>query len=63
MILLRNIDLGLTDLTALEYMKQRNDLGRMLPRELAHVLSLFPDKLTVLAQTSVKSSRICRESA
>ncbi|MGB0085761.1 MAG: TAXI family TRAP transporter solute-binding subunit [Rhodomicrobiaceae bacterium] len=54
-ILLRNIDLGLTDLTALEYMKQRNDLSQMLPRELAHVLTLFPDKLTILAQTSVKS--------
>ncbi len=56
-VLLRNIDLGITDLTALEYMKQSKELSPALQRELAHVLTLFPDKLTILARKSIRTIR------
>ena len=55
MILLRNVDLAITDLTALEQMKQSKDLSQMLTRELAHVLTLFPDRLAILARKTVKT--------
>lgn len=55
LILLRHIDVGITDLSALERMKRSMDLGQLLLRKVAHVVTLFPDKLQILARTSIKS--------
>lgn len=55
LILLRHIDLAITDLTALEKMKRSTDLSQLLPREIAHVVTLFPDKLQLFARTGIKS--------
>jgi TRAP-type uncharacterized transport system substrate-binding protein len=52
-ILLRNIDIGLTDLTALEHMRRSQDLSQFLAREIAHIVTLFPDKLSILARTNI----------
>ncbi|NJM35635.1 MAG: ABC transporter substrate-binding protein [Rhodomicrobium sp.] len=52
-ILLRNIDLGLTDLTALEHMRRSQNLSQFLAREIAHVVTLFPDKLSIMARTNI----------
>lgn len=53
LILLRNIDLALTDLTVLKWMNQSTELSAMLSREVAHVVTLFPDKLSLLAKNSI----------
>ncbi len=55
LILLRHVDLGVTDLTALENMKRSKDLSQMLQREVAHVVTLFPDKLQIFASARIKS--------
>jgi TRAP-type uncharacterized transport system substrate-binding protein len=55
LVLLRNIDLAITDLTVLEDMKEAKDLSLALHREVAHVLTLFPDKLTILARKTIRS--------
>lgn len=55
LILLRNMDVGITDMTALERMKRSKELSLNLALELSHVATLFPDKLQILARTSVPS--------
>jgi TRAP-type uncharacterized transport system substrate-binding protein len=55
LILLRHIDLAITDLTALEKMKRSQDVSQFLQREIAHIVTLFPDKLQLFAQTGIKS--------
>jgi TRAP-type uncharacterized transport system substrate-binding protein len=54
-ILLRNIDLAITDFTILNHMRQSRDLSQMLSREIAHVMTLFPEKLSILARTDIQS--------
>lgn len=54
-VLLRNMDVGITDLTALERMRRSRDLSQNLALEVSHVMTLFPDKLQILARTSVQS--------
>ncbi|WP_170937241.1 TAXI family TRAP transporter solute-binding subunit [Rhodomicrobium sp. R_RK_3] len=56
-ILLRNMDVAITDLTTLERMRRSKDLSQNLALELAHLVTLFPDKLQILANTGVKSIR------
>jgi uncharacterized protein len=55
LILLRNMDVGITDLTALERMKRSKDLSQNLALEVSHVATLFPDKLQILARTTIAS--------
>jgi TRAP-type uncharacterized transport system substrate-binding protein len=53
LVLLRNIDLALTDLTVLNWMNQSKEISPALFREVAHVVTLFPDKLSVLARSDL----------
>lgn len=55
LVLLRNIDMAITDLTVLESMKESKQLSKMLPREVAHVVTLFPDKITILARKDIET--------
>jgi len=54
-ILLRNIDLAITDMTALNHLREADDLSKMLSREIAHVVTLFPEKISLLARDDVKA--------
>ncbi len=54
-LLLRHIDAGITDLTALEKLRKSKDLSQSLATELAHVVTLFPDKIQILARKNIKS--------
>ena len=56
LVLLRNMDVGITDLTALERMKRSKDLSQNLTVEVAHVATLFPDKVQLIARTSITSA-------
>ncbi len=55
LILLRQIDLALTDLTVLREMNESRELSQMLTREIAQVVTLFENKLALLARRSVES--------
>ena len=55
LILLRSVDLSITDFGALDKMKQSNGLSQMLHREIAQVVTLFPDKLQIFARTKIRS--------
>lgn len=54
-VLLRHIDAGISDLTALQKMRRSRDISQNLPAEISHLVTLFPDKIQILARKTISS--------
>lgn len=56
LVLLRNIDLGITDLPTYERMRRSREVSQNLALDVAHVATLFPDKIQLIASTRIKAA-------
>jgi TRAP-type uncharacterized transport system substrate-binding protein len=56
LVLLRNIDVGITDLPTYERVKRSKEVSQNLALELAHLATLFPDKIQLIARTGIKTA-------
>src|SRR5262249_30818015 len=54
-VYLRNIDMALTTLEAMNYVKASGELGPNVGQQLAYIAPLFPNPLQILARGSAKS--------
>lgn len=53
LLLLRNIDIGFTDLVALKKMRENQEWSQAPWLEVAHIATLFPDKLQIFARKKI----------